>query len=796
MKVSYNWLKDFVNIDIPPDELAQLLTNTGFEVEEIQRISSAIKDVIVAHIVSIEKHPNADRLSLCRVSDGKSEKLIVCGAKNMKPGDKVALALPGAILAGGRRIERAKIRGIVSDGMLCSEEELGLSEISEGIMILPGDAPVGVDINAYLGLEDFILEVNITPNRPDCMSILGIAREIAAVTGVPLSLPSIRVRECDERIEDYTRITIEDRDLCPRYAARIIRGVSIGSSPFWIRSRLERCGLRSINNVVDITNYVLLEMGHPLHAFDNDLLEGREIVVRKARPGERIVTLDGVMRDLDTGMLMICDRVKPVAIAGIMGGSNTEVSLDTKNILLESAYFNPTSIRKTSKKLGLRTEASQRFERGADPENVIAAINRASQLIVEICGGEALKGIFDVYPQDIKSPEIILRIDRACMLIGFKISAEEIKNILRRLGMNVKDETENTLKVIPPSYRRDIEIEEDLVEEIARIYGYEKIPVSLPSSEITAGSVTVREDVEALVRNTLISSGYFEVINYSFLYPEIFDDLKINHDSNYRKYVTLRNPLSRKQSIMRTTLIPGLIESMKTNINRGNRGIRIFEIGRVFFFDEGIREEERIAGLACGGRYESLWNLKDVDIDFYDIKGVVEAIVDVLGIDNYEFYPASEAFLHPGKSAVLKINNMEVGFLGLLHPDVEERLEIHDIFVFELDIGLLRKYFRPERTFTELPRYPSLYRDVALIVDESLFAEEVLRMIKQKKHPWIEDVKIFDVYKGDQVPPGKKSIAFRINYRSPERTLLDEEVNLVHNEIIKEVVEKFGARIR
>lgn len=796
MKVSYNWLKDFIDVDIPPEELADLLTNAGFEVEELQKVSSTIKGVIVARIVTVEQHPNADRLSLCRVNDGESERLIVCGAKNMKTGDKVALALPGSFIAGERKIEKAKIRGIVSEGMLCSEEELGLGVKSEGIMILPDDAPVGMDINKYLGLDDYIFEINITPNRPDCMSIIGIAREISALTGLPLRYPSTEVHESNGRIEDYTKITIEDIDLCPRYAARIIRNVKVDSSPFWLRSRIEKCGMRSINNVVDITNYVLLEMGHPLHAFDYDLLEGREIIVRRAKSGENIVTLDGVSRELDTDMLMICDRTKPVAIAGIMGGSNTEVSFDTKNILLESAYFNPVSIRKTSKRLGLRTEASQRFERGADPVNVINAINRASQLISEICGGEVLNGIFDVYPVKIKSPEVNLRINRACMLLGLDISEEDIKNILRRLGMEVREETKGVLKVIPPSYRRDIEIEEDLVEEIARIYGYQKIPVSLPSARIKAGSVSVKESVESLIRNTLLAAGYFEVINYSFLYPEIFDDLLIGPDSNYRKFVPLRNPLSRKQSIMRTTLIPGLIESMKANINRGNRDIRIFEIGKVFFYNGDIREEGRIGGLTCGSRHEPIWNLKHVDIDFYDIKGVVEAIVDTLGIDNCSFSPAHEPFLHPGKSALLKINSMDAGYLGALHPDVEERLEVQNVFVFELNLELLIKYFNWERKFTELPKYPSIYRDISLIVDDSLFTEDILKTIEKRKHPWVENIKIFDLYKGGQIPEGKKSIAFRITYRSSEKTLSDEEVDLLHNEIIKEIVEKFGARIR
>ena len=801
MKVSLNWLKDYVEIRMGVQELVNLLTMAGLEVEGAISTGEGLEKVVVAEIDSIQKHPNADRLSLVEARTSKERFSIVCGATNIREGQKVPLALVGSRLPNGVEIKRSKIRGVPSEGMLCSEIELGLGQDASGIMILSPETPLGIELGEALGLKDTILDISITPNRPDCLCMIGVAREIAALTHQKLRYPIVTLSDQGKEIHQKTSVTILDPDLCPRYVARMIEGVKISPSPSWMRNRLEKVGVRPINNVVDVTNFIMMEYGQPLHAFDFELLEEGRIVVRRSKEGEEFVTLDGVKRSLDKEMLMICDGVKPVAIAGVMGGLNSEIREDTKTVLLESAYFNPESNRRTSKQLGLETEAAYRFGRGIDYGGCLLAANRASQLIHELAGGKVVEGVIDAYPRTILPSPIRLRLRRIHQVLGTEVPAKQVKTYLEALGLNIRGEDEDDLVVIPPSFRGDLEREIDLIEEVARLNGYDRIPITLPkgppsSEEKSRDFLLERKTVELLIHH-----GFHEVITYSFTSPSSSDLIGLNPDDPRRNHLPILNPLAEDLFVLRTTLIPGLLETARYNISRKNSNLKIFELRRVFFPQEGEKlpkEVRFLAGLAMGVDQDPHWAHPQRPIDFFDIKGCIEDLLEVLQIEGVKFSRAEDIpYLHPGKASRVVLGKEVIGVLGEVHPQVLSHYEIQErAYLFEIDFEQMVKWAGEGKQFRPLPRFPAVYRDLSVVIDDSLESEKVAEAIRTFHRPFIEEITLFDVYRGSPIPEGKKGISYRIRYQAADRTLTDEEVNQYHEEVISRLKEIFTLELR
>jgi len=802
MLVGLKWLRDYIDVELTPEEIAAKLTMAGLEVESIDRITPGFSGVVVAKILSVKSHPNADKLSLCEVSTGDRTYPVVCGAKNIKAGDVVPLAKVGATIPGGYTIKSSKLRGELSEGMLCSEEELGIGEDATGIMMLSDNLTLGEDLAAALDLEDTALDISITPNRSDCLSMIGIAREIAAMTGETIRYPDIEFEEGKEDTDSQTSVDILDPGLCPRYTARLITNIEIKPSPAWMRIRLESAGLRAINNVVDVTNFVMMEYGQPLHAFDFRSLEEGRIVVRGATEGEEFISLDEKPRTLSANTLMICDGVKPVAIAGIMGGLDSEVEEDTKDVLLESAYFNPSSIRKSARSMGMSTDAAFRFERGIDPEGSVRALNRAAQLIADLSGGSICRGYIDEYPRKIKTARNIpLRPERVNTVLGTQISAEEIKDILESLEMEVTDNGESGYLVTPPTFRVDIAREVDLTEEIARIHGYGNIPSSLPALAVGTETSSDKRLLAKHIRTIFNGYGYSEVINYSFTTPASADALGLTADDTGRKVIQLKDPLSEDMSVMRTGLAYGLLETMRKNISAGNYDLRIFEIGTVYtdIGEELPMENEKMGALVTGSRYDGLWHYSDgVQADFYDLKGCLENLFDVLRIRDIRFESGCDLpFLHPGRSCSITSDGTVIGFLGDVHPEVLERMDIRrKAVIFELDLQSVALLPREELIYRDIPKFPSVSRDVAFVVDETLEGQSIVNLVLEEKENLLECTDIFDVYTGKGVPGGMKSLAVRFTYRSAEKTLTDSEVDMVHDRLVEKIARHTGAKIR
>ena len=801
MKISLEWLKDYVNLTLPPAELADLLTHSGLEVESLSEWKTEFKGVVVARLDSFQPFSQSDHLAICTVNDGKRDYSIICGAPNIKAGERVALAREGAVLPGGEKIGKTYFQGVLSEGMLCSEKELGLSEEGSGIMFLGGNLPLGASLEKALPLEDWILEVNITPNRSDCLCLLGVAREVAALTGQRLRLPEERKVERDLAAESLTSVTIDRPDLCPRYVAKLILGIKIAPSPFWMRRRLEALGVRAINNIVDVTNYVMLEMGQPLHAFDFDRLEERRIVVRTALPGQTFTTLDGVVRSMPKEALMICDGKKPVALAGIMGGLNSEVQPDTTNILLESAYFDPMGIRRTSKYLGLTTEASLRFERGIDPNGSLRAAERAAELMEEVGGGAIARGAVDNYPRKIEPLEIPLRVPRVNQILGSSLSREEVQDYLQRLQMAVQADGPETLAVTPATYRVDLTREIDLIEEVARLHGFYRIPVTLPAGRVAPGKKTKIQRASERARSLLTSFGFREVINYSFMSPQVVRELRIPQTDRRARTLRIQNPLSEDQSVMRTTLVPGLLHTARTNTHRQNVDLKVFEFGRIFFPREGEdlpEEVETLAGLLSGLREEESWAKSKAECDFFDLKGTLEALFEGLGISRVVCLPDPQIpFFHPGKACRVEAGGESVGIMGEIHPDVNELFDLKEkVFLFELDFQKLIEKIVEHRSFIPLPRYPAVTRDLAVIVEDTIAAGDLLNTLWKTNDGLIKDIRLFDLYQGNPVPPGKKSLAFRLIYQREDRTLTDQEVNEFHQKLVRLLVQQYGGILR
>ena len=801
MLVSLKWLEDYIDLELSAEELADRLTMAGLEVDEIQTLAPKFSGVVVAKILSVRPHPNADKLSLCDVTDGVETYPIVCGAKNIHAGDVVPLAKAGAVIPGGYTIKSTTLRGEKSEGMLCSEAELEIGDDASGILQMPADMALGRPLQEALDLGDTVLDIGITPNRSDCLSMIGIAREAAALTGKKMKMPDVKVRESAQDVSLLSSVTIEDADLCPRYTARLIQNVTIGGTPVWMKTRLEAAGLRAINNVVDVTNFVMLEMGQPLHAFDFRFLEEGRIVVRKSKPGEEFISLDEKSRLLPENTLLICDGKKPVAIAGIMGGLNSEVKEDTRTILLESAYFNPASIRRSSRSLGMPTDAAFRFERGIDPEGVVRALDRAAQLIAELSGGEVCRNYLDEYPAKIKAVDNIpLRMDRVRQVIGAGVPAREAVRILKSIGMALRREGKGAYRVTPPSFRVDIEREIDLIEEIARLYGYDRVPSTLPSVSVSEAETVPRLALEERIRQLMTGAGYSEIINYSFSSPDSAEALGLSPEDERRRFVVIKNPLTEDQSIMRTTLAYGLLETLKKNLHNASFNLKLFEIGRTFFkrHDGELPEEKNIlAALAAGKAADDLWGSK-VSVDFYDLKGSLENIFQDLKLDSCRCRTeTSEPFLHPGQSCGVYIGDVRVGFLGKAHPEVLKKMDIRsDAYLFEINLDLLGKQTGRRIRYRELSKFPAVQRDVAFVLPESMESEKMLEIVLSQHEDLLENVSIFDIYSGKGLEERTKSLGLRFSYRALDRTLTDAEINSIHNRIVQNTVQQTGAKIR
>ncbi len=797
MNVSIKWLKEYVDFDLSPEALAERLLMLGMEIESIKQLGEGLDRVVVGRINTVEKHPKADKLVLCKVDVGTgTDAQIVCGAPNAREGLVAPVALIGAELPNGLTIKRAKIRGEESQGMLCSEQELAISEEASGLMELPDDMQTGAPIVDALGLDDVVLELEITPNRPDCLSMIGVAREISVAVGNPLKLPEVNIQQRMTDIHNLTNVTIEAPHLCPRYAARVIQGVKIAPSPTWLQRRLEAIGIGTINNIVDITNYVLMEYGHPLHAFDYHRLTENRIVVRRAEPGEKLKTIDAEERELTPDMLVIADAESPVALAGVMGGFDSEITDQTVDVLLESAYFHPPSIRKTSKDLGMHTEASHRFERGADPEGVIPAINRAAQLIVEIAGGEICSGIVDAYPGKQEATNIKFRPERANFVLGTEISDTEMRDILSRLGFTVSDAFEVTV----PTFRPDVSQEIDLVEEIARVYGFDNIPTTLPRGDIPIPKVDPKEDLRERVKTYLLQCGMMEAMNYAFYHPDVFDRIRLESTDPLRQAVQIANPLSEDQSIMRTTLLPSLLANAQRNRNHQINDVQFFECSKVFIpsgTDEYPNEPERVAGIIAGNLGAGVYGDPLRPADFFDIKGIVEGMLDRCGISDYIIAHTDRPVFHPGRRAEVRIEDEVLCVFGEVHPEVLENYDLpHKAYLFELNFERLVSMVEPTKQFETIPIYPSVNRDLAIVLDADTPASRPTEIIKSAGGELVSGLHLFDVYTGEQVPKGKKSLAFAIEYRSAAETLTDEIVDRVHGGILEQLERELGATLR
>jgi phenylalanyl-tRNA synthetase beta chain len=803
MKVSLNWLRDYVDIEIPADELARILTMTGLEVEEIEQAGQALDDIVVARLTDVEPHPESDRLSLCRVDTGKDPAQVVCGAPNLDVGSLYPFARPGARLPDGTVIKETRLRGEASKGMLLAEDELGLSEDHTGLMKLPPELEPGTSLPLALPLSDWILEIGITPNRPDCACILGVAREIAAVTGQRIRRPDMEVEESGPPIGNLTSVTLLDSEGCPRYVAGLVRDVALGASPFWMRHRLYLCGIRSISNIVDVTNYVMLEMGQPLHAFDYNRLRENRIVVRKAREGEKFTTLDGETRTLSSEILLICDGERPVAVAGIMGGLNSEIFANTKDVLVESAFFDPVTIRRGSKYLGLSTEASYRFERGADIEGATAALRRSISLISQLAGGEVAAGFIDNYPKAHMVPTVDLNVDKTNRLLGTNLSRREISTYLKALEMDVQETGDNDLSVRPPSFRVDVLRGIDLMEEVARLSGFENIPVTSPtvrsSEEVESPELILCERV----RSIMTGLGFTEVITYAFISPESADILGAGDKDDLRSFVRLLNPLTIDQSVMRTSLVPGLLGAVKTNIQHDEKDLKIFEWGKVFIWkgeDQLPLEKTFLAGVMTGRYNEKTWYDNERPVDFYDIKGAVEGLLRGLGLKTALFQRGNDLPRYDANlSSNILCEGSPIGHVGQISKRVMSGYDLgrEEAYLFELDIkAVLENLMKDRGVFSPLAKYPAVYRDISLIVDRQTETGKILELIGQEGGVLVESVRVFDVYEGDKIDPLEKALAFTICYRSEHETLDGKRINQVHDSIVDRIRKETGGRLR
>ncbi len=800
MKVSLKWLEEYVDVSLPPADLAQRLTMAGTEVKGWQVIGGDWESIVVGQIVAINPHPDADRLSLPTVDLGTEKQTVVCGAPNLRLGDKVAFAYVGAQLIDGHSgqafcLKPAKIRGVVSTGMVCSEKELGISDSHEGIMVLPAEAPVGTPLVDYMG--DVIFDLDITPNRPDCLSVIGVAREVAALTGQEVHLPDVGYNEAPLPIDRQISIEIVDPDLCPRYCASLIAGIKVAASPGWMQQRLLACGMRPINNIVDITNYVMLEYGQPLHAFDYHRIGGKKIIVRRADKGEALISLDGAKRVLSEDMLVIADQEQAVAIAGVMGGADSEVTQQTTAILLEAANFDPASIYHTGNSLNLPSEARLRFERGISPELTLPAVKRATQLLIQLAGGEAAKGLVDAYPGKQEQEPILLSTGRVSSLLGVEFSLDQIIGALASLGFDCKPAgSASEVWVTAPYWRSDIHLAEDLIEEVARIIGYDQIPATMLSQPVPRKDPEPILSLKQEVSRSLTGYGFQEVLTYSLTSLELLN--KLLPEPHPLEPVPLRvaNPMTADQEYLRPNLRANLLAALWANRRHEDGSIRLFELGKVYLPrpNDLPNEPEVLCGILSGPRFEESWRGGDEALDFFDAKGIVVGLLRHLGVEA-SFEPGGDESLHPTKQAAIAIDNNRLGVIGELHPKVLDAFEISgNVYLFEINLTALLPFTIGHKLFQPIPRFPAIVRDIALVVDSRVAHRQVQDIIGG--FPLVSQVIIFDVYTGGQLPSGKKSLAYRITFQSPTHTLTDEEVNKVQQQILDKLSKQLGATLR
>jgi len=800
MKVTLNWLKEYVDITLPLSEIASKLTMAGLETEVVENIGGNWQNIVVGQISAINPHPNADRLTLPTVDTGVEQATVVCGAPNLSVGDKIAFARIGAQLVDPQSgevftLKSAKIRGVASSGMVCSEKELGISERHEGIMVLPGDALVGTPLADYMG--DVILDLDVTPNRPDCLSVIGIAREVAALTGQSLHFPEVSYQEAAFPVEQQIAVEILDPDLCPRYCASLVTGVKVAESPAWMQRRLLACGMRPINNIVDITNYVMLEYGQPLHAFDYERVRGQRIVVRRAASGERVITLDGVERALAGEMLVIADGERSVAVAGVMGGANSEVTEGTSSILLEAASFNPASIHYTGRTLRLPSEACMRFERGIRAELTLPALKRATQLFVQLAGGEAARGVVDVYPGKLEPEAIRISTDEVKRILGLEFSLEQIVSTLTSLGFECQQVgVTSEVLVKAPYWRSDIRLGVDLIEEIVRIQGYDQIPTTMLGQPIPEQNPEPIIGLKREVRRNLAGYGFQEIIAYSLTSLEMLNRLPDESDSLHPPPLRVANPMTVEQEYLRPTLRPSLLTTLAANRRHEDGDIRLFELGRVYRLQPGDLPDEReiLCGLLSGPGLDKHWRGGEKSLDFFEAKGVVESLLSQLGLEA-SFEECADASLQANQRAAIIINGNSLGVVGEVDSKVLHNFEITEaVYLFEIDLAALLPFATGHRMYKPIPRFPTVVRDIALIIDSGIAHGKILDIIRS--FPLVEQVTLFDVYAGEQVPRGKKSLAYRITFQSPTHTLTDNEVNKVQQQILDKLSRDLGAVLR
>ena len=798
MLISLNWLKQYIDLDgIEINEMENSLTMIGQEVEKIEIAGSNLENVVTAKIIEKEMHPDSDHLTVCKVDNGKEILQIVCGASNHKAGDKVVLAQIGAKLSEDFVIKKGKIRGKESCGMLCSEVELGIGSDKDGIIILPEDAPIGVPFKDYLGINDTVFELEITPNRPDCLSHIGIARELSAYYGKELKYPETEIKnEISEKTSDNVKVSIEDSNLSRRYVTRILKNVTVKESPKWLKERIEAVGLRSINNIVDVSNFILMEMNHPNHVFDLDKIEGNEIKVKSAVKGDKLVTLDEQERELEDGDIVICDSKKILALGGVMGGLDSEVTDNTKNILLEVAQFNPQNVRKTSRRLTLSSDSSYRFERGIDVEDSIKVINRLANLIQEVAGGEILNGYVDVYPVPHENKVAELNFERLNRFVGKVIPREKVIEILRNLEIDVKDNGE-TLTLTAPSYRGDLELEQDYFEEVIRMYGFDNIENILPRVDINKNSTLDTTKLTDRIKTICASVGLKEVINYSFIPKDALQKLKFTGVSE-DKLIDISNPITEDFVTMRPTLLYSLIKNAKDNMNRNVSNIRFFEVSRTFEKAEELAKEDIKVGIILAGENDkTLWNPKPVHYDFYDLKGIVEEIFSKLKFQSFSIKRSVQTEFHPGRSADVFVGKEYIGSFGEIHPDVLENFGLNKktVLVAEFNIELIKKYINKPFVYQGIVKYPAVPRDLALVMNENILVGDVLKTI-EKIDKKVEKVELFDIYQGIGVEPGKKSVAISILLRDDSKTLEEKEINDIIDKILAKMKKDYMAELR
>lgn len=792
MNLPMSWLNDYMDIDAEPKEYADRLTMSGSKVEGFENMGENVQNVVAGKVLTCVEHPDSDHLHVCTVDAGTGETLqIVCGAPNVKAGIIVPTALIGAVLPDGK-IKKTKMRGVESQGMLCSHDELGITEDmlgyepEYGILILPDDTPIGKDIRDIFGMNETVVEFEITSNRPDCFSIIGLARETAATFDKKFTIPEVKFAENNENIADTLSVEVLDKDKCKRYCARMVKNVKIGPSPAWMQERLRACGVRPINNIVDITNYVLLEYGQPMHAFDLRDLADNKIIVRRAENGEIIKTLDEQDRTLTSDDLVIADGKKAVAVAGVMGGFNSEVKDDTTTVVFESATFDGASVRLTAQRVGLRTEASSRYEKGLDYNNTVPAVERACQLVEELACGENIGGMIDVMGNVTDMKSLPFRPDKINAFLGTDISTEQMVKYFDAL--EIKTDLDK-MTVTPPSFRPDLEGEADIAEEVARFYGYDKIPVTLLSGEATCGKKTDRQQAQDKIMETLTAMGMYEIYTYTFTSPSIFDKLNIPSESALRNAVKISNPLGEDTSIMRTTTIASMLDILSRNYNYRNVSAKLFEIGKVFIPAEEGRLPDEPFKITMG--------MYGDNADFFDLKGMCESLFDSLHVKGVKYEAVTDnPTFHPGRCAKVSAGGKKLGIIGEIHPAVSRKYGIETpVYIAELDFENVFLNIKSELKFKELPKYPAVTRDIAMLVDKAVPVADIEAVIEKASGKMLETLTLFDVYEGAQIPDGKKSVAYSAVYRASDRSLTGEEVQTVFDKVVRKL-EGIGAQLR